>query len=163
MHVKTCCFTGHRWARLEKAANISQDELRWRTADAVRAAYADGYRSFVTGLAQGFDLIAAEIVIAMKRRELTDIKVIGIAPYLSHEHAWSGFWRERCRWVCDNLDDRCVMHPSYFRGCELERDRAMVDASTLVIAAYDGGSSGGTAYTVRYAEKKGIKIVNLLD
>lgn len=35
----------------------------------------------------------------------------------------------------------------------------MVDNADLVIAVYDGSSSGGTAYTVDYARKQGKKII----
>ena len=48
----------------------------------------------------------------------------------------------------------------YSDGCMLRRNRAMVDASQRIISVYDGGD-GGTAYTVRYAERMGREIIRL--
>ena len=43
------------------------------------------------------------------------------------------------------------------------RNRALVDASNVCIAYMTDASRGGTAYTVRYAEKKGIPVYNLAE
>ena len=40
------------------------------------------------------------------------------------------------------------------------RDRYMVDHASLLIAAFDG-SPGGTRYTVEYAMRRGLEIVDL--
>ena len=42
----------------------------------------------------------------------------------------------------------------------LRRDRYMVDHSSLLIAAFDG-TGGGTMYTLNYAMKQGLAIVDL--
>ena len=46
-------------------------------------------------------------------------------------------------------------------GCMLRRNRAMVDAAELVITVYDGEPGGGTAATVRYAERRGKRLLRL--
>ena len=43
----------------------------------------------------------------------------------------------------------------------IERNRYMVDHSDICNCYYCTDGKGGTAYTVRYAEKKEIPIVNL--
>ena len=48
----------------------------------------------------------------------------------------------------------------YTRGCMFERNRYMADHSDICVC-YCTSGEGGTAYTVRYAEKKEIPIVNL--
>ena len=40
-----------------------------------------------------------------------------------------------------------------------ERNRWMVDHAQYVLAFYNGGATGGTAYTVRYALGKGKSVV----
>lgn len=40
------------------------------------------------------------------------------------------------------------------------RDRYMVDHASLLIAAFDG-SPGGTRYTLEYAMRQGLQIVDL--
>ena len=57
-----------------------------------------------------------------------------------------------------------VVYVSQFnqRGAMLKRDRYMVDNSDIVVA-YLTKSSGGTYYTVKYANEKGVKVVNLAN
>ena len=55
----TCCFTGPRPPRLPSCGNEASPEiceLKERLFAAVKAAYAEGYRNFISGMAEGFDL-----------------------------------------------------------------------------------------------------------
>ena len=53
---------------------------------------------------------------------------------------------------------RVSEHPS--REAYLERDRHLVDGSSICLA-YCTRDTGGTAYTVRYARKQGLEVVNM--
>ena len=44
----------------------------------------------------------------------------------------------------------------------LDRDRKMVDGASVCVA-WCTRRSGGTAYTVRYALKQGVRVINLAD
>ena len=57
MDKKTCCVTGHRDIPAERISNVEQ-ELRRE----VRAAIEDGYTRFISGFAEGTDLMFAAIV-----------------------------------------------------------------------------------------------------
>ncbi|MBR6608542.1 MAG: hypothetical protein IKK98_07800, partial [Oscillospiraceae bacterium] len=46
------------------------------------------------------------------------------------------------------------LHERYTRFCMHERNRYMVDRAQYLLAVYDGGDTGGTASTVRYAESR---------
>ncbi len=59
-------------------------------------------------------------------------------------------------------DDVIVLNKHYKSGCYHERNRYMVDNSSKLICYYDG-SSGGTRYTVGYAKKQSIEIINLCN
>ena len=48
----------------------------------------------------------------------------------------------------------------YARGCMHKRNRHLVDNSSVCVC-YLNRESGGTAYTVDYAEKQGLEIINL--
>ena len=48
----------------------------------------------------------------------------------------------------------------YTRGCMHERNRHLVDNSSVCVC-YLNRESGGTAYTVRYARERGLEIINL--
>ena len=45
----------------------------------------------------------------------------------------------------------------YYNGCFMERNRYMVEQSGRLIAVVNG-TKGGTAATLRYAEKQGLEI-----
>ena len=59
-------------------------------------------------------------------------------------------YRELLR-QCDRV---ITLQERYTSGCMLARDRYLVDHADGLIAVYDGGSEGGTAYTVRYARQR---------
>ena len=48
----------------------------------------------------------------------------------------------------------------YTKGCMHRRNRHLVDHSSVCVC-YLTKKDGGTAYTVDYAEKQGLEIVNL--
>ena len=64
-------FTGHR--NYDRSAD---DKLR----EIISSLYERGYRRFLTGMAWGFDLAAAEVVISLKN-SLPDIELIAVEPY----------------------------------------------------------------------------------
>ena len=61
MDKKTCCVTGHRNIPAERIAYVEQ-ELRRE----VQAAIEDGYTRFISGFAEGADLMFAAIVAEQK-------------------------------------------------------------------------------------------------
>ncbi|MEG1028070.1 MAG: hypothetical protein RSE07_05215, partial [Oscillospiraceae bacterium] len=69
-------------------------------------------------------------------------------------------WKERYENVLKNSNDIVVLSKEYNKNCLWYRNKYMVDNSTLVIAYFDG-KSGGTAQTIDYAKRCGVKIVNL--
>ena len=52
-----------------------------------------------------------------------------------------------------------MLNAHYTPECMLERNRYLVDHADYLIAVYDGGGKGGTAYTVRYAREKKKEII----
>ena len=62
----TCCFTGHRPQKLHQEA----EEVREGLEKAVKQAYEEGYRFFITGMAMGVDLWAGEAVLKLKEQAL---------------------------------------------------------------------------------------------
>ena len=75
------CFTGHR--ELEEA---ELPGLRQALELTLEAAWAQGYRYFYNGGALGFDLMAAEAVLACKRRH----QEIALEIVVPHAHQTSG-------------------------------------------------------------------------
>ena len=159
---ETCCFTGHRPNKLPWRYDENDPrclKLKTRIADAVEAAYAEGYCHFICGMARGCDLYFCEIILAF--RELhPDVTIEAAIPCPTQTDTWPEKERQRYQRLLAACDVSTMVSESYTSGCMQRRDRYMVDHASLLIAAFDG-SAGGTRYTVEYALKQGISIVDI--
>ena len=59
-----------------------------------------------------------------------------------------------------SADDKEVISEEYTPYCMFKRNMYMVDNCDILVA-YLKSDSGGTFNTVKYAEKKGVKIVRI--
>lgn len=159
---ESCCFTGHRPAKLPWRYDESDPRclrLKSRLRDAVEAAYEQGYRHFLCGMAQGCDLYFCEAVLALRARH-PDVTLEAAIPCPTQADSWPESQRERYRRLVEACDYETMVSARYSSSCMLRRDRYMVDHASLLIAAFDG-SAGGTRYTVEYALNRGLAIVDL--
>ena len=150
---KGCCFTGHR-----KIPENELPNLQRRLQKAVKGLLKQGVTTFYAGGALGFDTLAAQAVLNARRFH-PQVKLILALPCRDQ----AGRWEERDRLLYESIkrraDEVVYVSEQYTRGCMFERNRYMVDHSDICVYCTSG--EGGTAYTVRYAEKKEIPIVNL--
>lgn len=148
------CFTGHRELDEEELPGLRQAlELT------LEAAWAQGYRYFYNGGALGFDLLAAEAVMACKRRHAETALEI-VVPHAHQSVGWPETERSRYERLCYLADRVKILSPLYYRGCYHVRNRYMVDRSGLCLC-YFTHAQGGTAYTAAYAAREGVRLVNL--
>ena len=148
-----CCFTGHRPEKLGASEAVVVVGLKKE----IRTAIADGFQTFISGMARGVDLWAAEIVLSL-RDEGAAIRLICASPYRGFEVRWSQEWQEQYRRVMEMADLVRFICPEYSRDCFQRRNEWMGDHSARVIAAYNGGS-GGTRNTVMYARLHDVPVV----
>lgn len=125
----------------------------------IRTAIADGFQTFVSGMARGVDLWAAEIVLAL-RDEGAAVRLICASPYRGFEDRWSREWQERYRRVMGQADLVRFICPGYSRDCFQRRNQWMVDRSARVIAVYNGQPSG-TRNTIEYARRCNVPVILL--
>lgn len=155
MEKVTCCFTGHR--------DVPEDKLervKTQLAETVIALIDEGYTAFVTGGAIGFDTLAANAVLEA-RRSHPEITLHLALPCHNQDKKWNAAQKadyERIIAEANSYDYACE---DYTKWCMAKRNKAMVDMSSVIIAYYCGQEKGGTAMTVGFAEKKGIRIINL--
>lgn len=150
----TCCFTGHR-----KLPCGQREHVLDRLKQTVSELAEKGYRNFVTGGALGFDTLAAIAVLDEKKR-YPHINLILMLPCMSQAALWSGKDRDLYDGIKRMADRITFVSKDYFRGCMHERNRRLVDSSSLCIC-YMTSDKGGTAYTVQYAKKQGLKVINI--
>lgn len=151
---RSACFTGHRPRML---TNCRLDDLRLDLHIAIQEAVDAGYQYFYCGMAMGSDIIAGELVLAL-REQFPEIKLICVAPFDAQTDGWPEEWRQRYYRLRDVADEKVSLMPVRFSEGYLVRNRYMVDHSSLLIGVYNGTPWGGTAYTVRYARSQGLKI-----
>ena len=159
----TCCFTGHRPEKMPfSSSQYSFDyyEFTRKLEMAVQTAICSGYDHFITGMSRGMDLWVARIVLNFKRA-YSGISLEAAIPFPGQDFGWN----EEDRRIYQDIKSRCdkihIISPVYEHGCMLARNRYMVDNSSLVIAAYLDGVQGGTKYTCDYAQKNGVRVINL--
>lgn len=151
---RTCCFTGHRIIPSEE---LSEVKRRLRTA--IISAINEGYIFFGAGGALGFDTLAAQTVLDLKK-EYAHIRLILVLPCISQTNNWQEQDIAEYERIKRNADKVVYTSRNYSSGCMYKRNRHLVDNSSLCIC-YLQKQSGGTAYTVGYAELQGLIIQNL--
>ncbi|MPM58748.1 hypothetical protein SDC9_105581 [bioreactor metagenome] len=158
---KICCFSGHRPAKLSFGYDEEHPDclrLKIRLLSLIDEMSKKGVTTFLTGMAQGVDIFAAEAVIDIRRTYPEDkIRLIAVIPYEGQADRWNEKYRERYFNILAKSDDVITLQHRYTDNCMLERDRYMVDSSAYLIAVYNG-SKGGTKYTIDYAIKKGLDV-----
>lgn len=158
----SCCFTGHRPGKLPWRYNEADRRclaLKRRVADAAEAAYQEGYRHFLCGMALGCDLYFCEAALSLRER-FPDVTVEAAIPCPSQADAWAPEQRARYRRLVEACDFETLVSARYTATCMQRRDRYMVDHASLLIAVFDG-TPGGTRYTMQYAMSRGLSIVDL--
>lgn len=157
----TCCFSGHRAQSLPWKFNeasprcqIMKEKLKEEIIKAIKR----GYVNFICGMALGFDVICAETVIELKK-EYPEIKIIGALPCRTQDKLWQEKDKKRYREILEKLDKiRCIYDEYIGAECMLERNRYMVNNSSLLIALFNG-KPGGTKSTIEYAKKQNLRII----
>lgn len=153
---QTACFTGHRKIPSEEILTVKKRLLK-----TIAASIESGYCYFGAGGALGFDTIAAQSVLELKEK-YPHIKLILVLPCPNQTRGWSEHDVSEYERIKSEADKVVYTSEHYFRGCMQKRNRHLVDNSSLCIC-YLTESSGGTAYTVKYAQKCGLSIINITE
>ena len=161
MNRKACAFTGHRPGRFSFGYDEEDEKcirLKLMLAAQISHLIESGVSIFYTGMALGTDQWCAGIVLDMKR-QYPHVRLIAVLPCETQASKWSPEQRERYFNTLAACDDVITLNTRYTPQCMLERNRYMVDHAGFLLAVYDGGVKGGTAYTVRYAKEKKREII----
>lgn len=158
------CFTGHRPQNLPFRFNESdvrclkiKEQLEKIIRDLI-VNYNVTY--FISGMALGIDVYAAEIVLKLKK-EFPIIKLEAAIPCETQAVKWKEADRDRYYSIIEKCDKETMLQAHYTADCMQKRNKYMVDNSKYVIAVWDGRPSG-TGSTVRYAKEQG-RLVYVID
>lgn len=158
-----CAFTGHRPHKFPWRYDESDSRcvalkalLRGRIIRLAQAGVAD----FFSGGAEGVDCWAALIVLELRKKDPA-LRLHMILPHEGQADGWSVSAQERYRSILRQADSLEYVNREYYEGCMLDRNRRLVESAGLLLAVYNGERRGGTAATVRYAQKLGREIIVL--
>ena len=155
---QTCCFTGHR--TLPPAV---LETIRAKLRNRVLGLLAEGVLYYKVGGAVGFDTLAAEVLFDL-RQEHPEMRVALLYPFDGYTATWKQEQMAHYRRLLPCYDEVVCVSPPPRRAADayLLRDRRLVDGSGVVVA-YCTRRSGGTAYTLRYAQRAGCRVYNLAE
>ena len=151
----TAAFTGHRCIRCN-----DRQRLRTELERTITTCYDSGIRHFLCGMALGFDMLAAETLLAVKA-EYPDIRLTAVIPFRGQSFRFNFADKERYRSILGKADNVVCLSETYFDGCFLRRNDYMLNHASHIIAYYIGEPKGGTFYTFRRAKRMGLEIHNL--
>lgn len=120
-----------------------------------------GYHYFGCGGALGFDTLAAQTVLRL-REIYPEIRLILVLPCRNQTRGWKQDDVAEYDRIMKAADKVTYTSEQYYSGCMHKRNRHLVDYSSLCIC-YLTEQSGGTAYTVNYAQSQGLKIINVAE
>ena len=150
----TCCFTGHR------NLPIGQEEEIWKRVYAcLEPLLEEGVRYFGVGGA-----LCAGTLVAENRRVLRESRaarrILLVQPFPDYQSRWTPAQQARVAAVEARVDKVVVCCQTPSREAFLARDRHLVDGSSCCIA-WCTRATGGTAYTLHYAQRKGLRVWNV--
>lgn len=152
----TVCFSGHRKIPPEQVDALAR-RLRLTIINLIE----DGYIYFLTGGALGFDTLAAQTILAL-RTNYPQIQLILALPCVSQADKWSSIEKATYEEIKESADKVVYTSEEHTKGCMHKRNRYLVDNSSICVC-YLTESTGGTAYTVLYANKKKLNVINVAE
>ncbi|MGN1319234.1 MAG: SLOG family protein [Lachnospirales bacterium] len=152
MRNQTCCFTGHRDC---KDSFFLRKRLKSVIAELV---VNKGVRFFGAGGALGFDTVASLCVLELKNT-YPQIRLILVLPCPEQTKYWSVKDKQVYEYIKRKADKIVYTSEKYTKGCMFKRNRWLVDNSNYCIV-YCVKNTGGSYYTVNYAEEKGLEVIN---
>ena len=157
----SCAITGHRpksfpWGYNERSPDCVL--LKQALAGQIKALSEKGVTDWLSGMALGVDIWAAQIVLHLKQ-EHPALKLRCILPCRGQESKWPVPAQEQYRSLLGQADEVVYVSQTYHKDCMLERNRRLVDSAAFLLAVYDGTWRSGTGMTVRYARERGRNII----
>ena len=141
--MQSCAFTGHR--------TLGKGVTRKRVQEMIEMLVKEGITTFYCGLARGFDMLAAEATIALKKK-YPEIRLIGCIPCVGQEKYYDEKEKKQYAEILSACDERVTLSEKYTPWCFHKRNDYMCEKADMALA-YLTKETGGTAYTVRAFER----------
>lgn len=149
MKNQTCCFTGHREIPPEEISALRRALLKT----------VEGGSCITAQEARGFDTLAAKAVLCLKRK-YSRIRLILVLPCPFQTKGWSHREVSQYKDIRRKADKVVYTYFAYENGCMQKRNRHLVEHRGICVC-YCTRETGGSAYTKQYAERLGLRIIEL--
>lgn len=159
---QTVAFTGYRPEKIKKSQPDNDflfAEIQARLLSAIHSLAERGYKTFLSGMAEGFDLMAASAVL-LARNSFPEIELICVVPFPEQAQRFEPFWKDEHARVIKEGGKLITISNQYHSGVFHRRNDYLIDNSSVLVCYYHG-QPGGTHYTVGCARLCGMEIVNL--
>ena len=155
--ITSVCFTGHRTVNPNKLQAV-KEKLNYT----IMELYNKGHRTFLCGMAIGFDLLAAETLIDLKEKH-KDIIIVACIPFIGQENRFCPTDKARYNKVINEVNSKVIIARSFSKQSYLLRNLYMLEHSSIVITYFDTNiKKGGTFFTYNKAIKMGKEDRNIL-
>ena len=132
--------------------------LRAVLAEQIAALVDAGFTQFLSGMAEATDTWSALSVLDLREKNPA-IKLHCILPCKEQADKWAASSRDLYRSILDRADSIVYVSRTYHETCMLDRNRFLIEHAAALLAVYNGERRGGTAATMRYAQKMGREII----
>jgi len=148
------CFAGHRPEKMSRTEWQVKEDLERE----IRNEIENGRNVFISGMAPGVDIWAAEIVLKLRESGM-DVKLICAIPFQGFEKRWP-IWEQRYNDIVYRADLVRYICDGYSYGCHQVRNEWMVNHAAKMIAVFNGRPSG-TKNAIEYAKRTGVPVTFL--
>ena len=153
--MKTCAFTGHRpkglgYPESDERCTALKEKLR---SLIVKLIEEESVTHFISGMAQGVDMYAAEIVLELKK-QYPQITLECAIPYERQAARWPAALRNRYFSIAEHCDKETMLQRQYTRDCYWNRNKYMADHADILLAVCNMRLESGSKKTVYMAMRR---------
>lgn len=155
--VKSVCFTGHRNVKVT-------GELVSLLNKTLTDLIGNGAVDFYAGGALGWDMLCEQTVLDLKEK-FPQIRLHLVLPCCPEEQTarWNHMQKVEYYNFLKTADTVEYTSNHYSEGCMKVRNARLVELADCCVCYYNNRSRSGTGQTVRMAEEKEIRIINLAE
>ncbi len=151
--IKTrCCFLGLAPEKIRRPV----DDVKIDLENEILAAIKEGYTTFITGIMQGTEIWAGNIVVRLKDR-FPDLKLIAVLPFPECTESWDNDWKLKGDSLLAKADLVKIISSDCSVAAYSERICWMASHASRMIAVSDG-ISRSTGESIRYARERHLAV-----
>ncbi len=163
---KTIAFTGNR--DLSSPSGLSGTQLNCAICNKLyklleKEHLENGITTYLSGVAIGYDTLAAMVVLELKRK-YPSISLIAVIPFEGQDAKFKPDQRQQYSEILKQADHSIIINPNgYSNEAYHQRNDFLIANSTRMYGYHNGKPRSGTGSTMRKAGERGVEVINLYD